>query len=270
MTATFWLNAGGGTFRQGTDYKSGSRLYQRRHNGFFFPEGLLIEFQRVEVDQPGPKGWDPTNVVRYSAVGDVLWEIQQETAGNGYREIRACPGGYLEATSRDGLRKYWLKATTGQVFPQDQYPDPKQVLSDEDRCTWSVTGNQVFHRGELRFQRPSRRIDLAYPIEDDLLVLWDHALSRYPEEGYICEPDNVIRLRPDGTIVWQIEKEPTSEAWSNPESEPSRAGRGFTNLLPGLEDQIEVTSSDNYYIYSVDPDSGTLTFLRKKEDYRYG
>ncbi len=262
MTATFWLHSGGGTFRNGIEYKSGSRLYQRRHNGFFFPDGLLIEFQRVEVDQPGPKGWDPTNVVRYSAVGDVLWEIQPEVGGNGYRDIRACPGGYLEATSRDGLRKYWLKATTGQVFPQEQCPDPKQVLSEEDRCTWSVTGNQVFYRGELRFERPSRRIESAYLIEDDILFEWSYSLSRYPEKGFICDPCNVIRLQPDGTVVWHIEKEPVSKAWSNPDFDPNLPGRGFSELRPGETAMIEVTSSDGYAIYSVDPETGKLTYLR--------
>jgi hypothetical protein len=270
VTATFWLDVGSGRFKIGNEWKSGSRFYQRRHNGFFFPDGLLIEFQRVEVDQPGPKGWDPTNVVRYSAVGDVLWEIQSEKAGNGYREIRACPGGYLEAISRDGLRKYWLKAASGQVFPQDQYPDPKLVLNDEDRCTWSVTGNQVFHRGELRFEKPNRRIDLAYPVDNDLLVLWTYSLSRFPEEGSDYDPQNGVRIRSDGTIVWQIEKEPIPASYVLIKGASNPPGRGFIDLRQGESGLIEVTSSDNCYIYSVDPDSGTLTFLREKEDYRWG
>ena len=269
MTATFWLGALQGLFFNGKEYRGDCRLYQRRHNGFFFPDGILIEFQNPD-GRPGPKGWDPTNVVLYSAIGDVLWEIHQETAGNGYREIRACPGGYLEATSRDGLRKYWLKSTTGQVFPKNQYPDPKQVLSEEDRCTWSVTGNQVFHRGELRFEKPNRRVDSAYPIEDDLLILWDHALSRYPEEGFDYDPRNGVRLRPDGEVAWLIQKDPFPVGLSIPEGTSQSPGNGFSELRPGLDGQIEVTSSDNCYIYSVDPDSGTLTFLRKKEDYRYG
>ncbi len=268
--STFWLSVGSGIFKNGNDYESGSRYYQRRHNGFFFPDGLLIEFQAVEVDQPGPKGWDPTNVVRYSAIGDVLWEIQQETAGNGYREIRACPGGYLEATSRDGLRKYWLKATSGQVFPQDQYPDPKQVLSAEDRCTWSVTGNQVFYRGELRFEKSRRRIWSAFPVDNDLLVLWTYSLSRFPEEGSDYDPQNGVRIRSDGTIVWQIEKEPIPASYVLIKGASNPPGRGFIDLRQGESGLIEVTSSDNCYIYSVDPDSGTLTFLREKEDYRWG
>jgi hypothetical protein len=265
VSTTFWLDAGKGIFRNGKKFVSGSRLYQCRRNGFFFPDGLLIEFQNTKVEEPGPKGWDPTNVVRYSANGDVLWEIQPEVGGNGYREIRACPGGYLEATSRDGLRKYWLKATTGQVFSQVHYPDPEQILSDEDRCTWSVTGNQVFYQGELRFEKPKRSIEAGCPIENDLMILWAHALSKYPETGFVYDPQNVIRLRSDGSVVWLIQMESVLEDARSSESSQNVPGCGFTDLRPGTDGLIEVTSSDFYGIYSVDPETGKLTYLRDEE-----
>ena len=256
MTSNFWLQEDEGVFLKDQRYVSASRLYLHRHNGFFLPDGLIIEFQAVEVDQPGPKGWDPTNVVRYSAVGDVLWEIQKESAGNGYREIRACPGGFLEATSRDGLRKYWLKATTGQVFSKEIYPDPTQVLSDEDRCTWSVTGNQVFYQGELRFEHPERRVWSAYPVDDDLILLWQSSLTNYPEKGCTYDPRNIARIRPDGMKLWLIQNEPITST-----TLPG-AGCGFYYIGSGLSGDIEVQSSNFYDIYRLDPATGGLTYLR--------
>jgi hypothetical protein len=145
------------------------------------------------------------------------------------------------------------------VFPQEQCPDPKQVLSEEDRCTWSVTGHQVFYRGELRFEKPGQRIWSGYPVGNDLVVLWSFYLPKLPEQARVHDPRNVVRLRSDGTVVWLIEKEPI------PKDSLPGAGEGFSDIRPVESDLVEVTSSNSYNIYRLDEETGMLTFLREEQ-----
>lgn len=255
----FCLAVDYGIFLSKSGYSYGSRVFLHRQNGFFFPDGLLIEFQNVDVNEPGPEGWDPRNVVRFGLDGRKLWEIQPEKGGEGYREVRVCAGGYLEALSRDGLRRYWLSGSNGQVFSQSEFPDFRQVLTEADRCTWSISGRVVSYQGVAVFEHPKRSIWFGLPCENDLIVLWDPRGLK--EEGTL-DPDalrNMIRLKPDGSIVWRVGEEPIQPYLKK------RIDSGLGSVCPGLAGGIEVQSANMFEVYALDPENGDLTYLRASE-----
>lgn len=256
----FCLAVDYGIFLSKSGYSYGSRVFLHRQNGFFFPDGLLIEFQNVDINQPGPNGWDPKNVVRFGVDGEKLWEIELEVGGNGYREIRVCAGGYLEAISRDGLRKYWLQGSSGKIFSQSEFPNFRQVLTEADRCTWSISGRRVSYRGEACFDHPTRNIWFGLPYDEDLIVLWDPLGLREEGELKLDALRNLIRLKPGGGIVWRVGDEPIQPYLKK------RIGMGLCSVAPGLKGGIEVQSANMFDVYALDPENGDLTYLRASEE----